>query len=232
MAYYGVPTVLFDICILVDDMKKAAEVLIAKGWTVPPPELKARDTDIKEATTYLVEPELSRRKPKDENAQAFFNPLDMVVALSSASDWDIALPDASSPTYSNCHRPHDRWPFIPPLHELVDSLIQRWLDAPREYLDFRHHLRMFLGYLYRYVPILKSPEFAEYLKIENRQYHFDVIAGVSVLSEPYWEHQREVRNSIRKGEYQLRECSADKSDERFFTAAAEARLLASLRSGQ
>lgn len=59
--------------------------------------------------------------------------------------------------------------------------------------------------------------------MEHRRYHFDVIAGVSVGTEPYRAHQRKVRDSIRKGEYELRDCSVEKDNERFFTGRVEAR---------
>ncbi|KAL1963489.1 hypothetical protein VTN77DRAFT_8070 [Rasamsonia byssochlamydoides] len=141
LSYYGVRTGLFDICIVVDDVKQAADVLIKR----------------EEGTSYLVEPQVVR---------ATVDPLNCVVALTASSDWNITLPDVSSHAYCHPQR-DDRWPFIPPLHDLLDSLIQRWLDARDEPSAFRMHLASFLGYLYDYVPILQLPEFSQYLRVEQ-----------------------------------------------------------------
>ena len=223
LSYYGVPTAVFDVCIIVDDVKKAAEVLIEGGWYPPPPEFKARYTDIKEATYYLVPPQRSYGRSDCPTA----DPLHSITAIMAALDWNIRLPDIALDTY---HLPQrdDRWSFIPPLHVLLDSLIGRWLDAPDEPWGFQMHLAVFLGYLYSHVSILSLSEFSHHLRIEHRQYHFDVIAGVSYGTEIFRKHQRKVRDSIQKGEYELRNCSIDYDDERFFTKGVEARLLASL----
>ncbi|KAJ5459462.1 hypothetical protein N7530_011406 [Penicillium desertorum] len=50
LAYYGVPTVVFDVHIVVGDVKKAADALVERGWHPPPPESEARYIDIEEAT--------------------------------------------------------------------------------------------------------------------------------------------------------------------------------------
>lgn len=54
LAYYGVPTVVFDVHIVVGDVKKAADALVERGWHPPPPDFEARYSDIEEATCYLV----------------------------------------------------------------------------------------------------------------------------------------------------------------------------------
>ncbi|KAK2809031.1 hypothetical protein FQN50_004084 [Emmonsiellopsis sp. PD_5] len=216
LAYYGVPTGLKDIHIVVDDVKKAADALVERGWQRPPPHFKPRYTDIEKATCYLVEPQCRS-----------VGPFDPVVALTAASDWDITLPDIATQTSSH-PRKTTRWPFMPALHQLLDSFIGKWLDTPDEHSSFCGHISCFVGYLYGYVPILKRRDFADYLKVEHRQYHFDVIAGVSYTREPFRIHSRDIRNSILRGEYELRECSVSRDDQRFFTAAVEARLLAML----
>ena len=223
LSYYGVPTAVFDVHIVVDDVEEAMEVLVGEGWSPPPPGFEARYTHIKEATHYLVRPGVNIGKT-DLTAVGHWTTL---VAIMDASEWNVKLPHISSPTYHPPKR-DDRWPFIPPLHELLDPLIQRWLVTPDEHPDFRGHLGIFLGYLYSHVSILQMREFAPYLKKEHRQYHFDKIAGVSVISEVYREHQRNIRELILKGEYELCHCSAESNDERFFTKEAEARLWAAL----
>lgn len=142
VAYYGVPTALFDVHIVVDDVQKAVDVLVNRGWSSPPAEFQGRYKDIREEMYYLVEPQ----RDSSETDRTPMDPLNVVVALLAG------------------------------------------------------------------------------------RYHFDVIAGVSVGTEPYRAHQRKVRDSIRKGEYELCDGSVEKDDERFFTGRVEARLLASLSS--
>ncbi|EEP77343.1 predicted protein [Uncinocarpus reesii 1704] len=215
LVYYGVPTGVFDIHIIVDDVKKAADALIERGWHPPPPDFKARYIDIEEATCYLVE--LQCKSVRN---------FDPVVALTAASDWDIKLPDIAMQKSWQPQR-IARWPFIPPLHQLLDSLIRKWLDTS-DHLFFCRHISNFLGYLYDYVPILNLREFADYLKVEHQQYHFDVIAGVSYTREPFRIHSKKVRDSILRGDYEICECSVSRDDDRFFTAGVEAQLLAML----
>lgn len=144
LAYYGVPTVVFDVHIVVGDVKKAADRLVERGWHLPPPEFEARYTDIEKATCYLVEPQCKS-----------VGPLDPLVALTAASDWDIKLPDIA--TQTTCHHQRTaRWPFIPALHQLLDSFIKRWLDTPDAHHFFRSHTSCLLGYIYEYVPIFKT----------------------------------------------------------------------------
>jgi hypothetical protein len=193
----------------VGDAKKAAGTLVERGWRPPPPEFEARYIDIAEATCYLVEPQCKS-----------VGPTDLLVALTAASDWDIKLPDIATQT-SCYHQGTARWPFIPALHQLLDSFIRRRLDTPDVYCFFRSHTGCLLGYLYEYVPILKLREFAAYLKVEHRQYHWDVVAGVSYTMEPFRIHSQKVRDSILRGEYEFRECSVSRDDEQFFTAGVE-----------
>lgn len=216
LVYYGVPTGVFDIHIVVDHVKEAADALIQRGWHPPPSDFKARYIDIEEGTCYLVDPQFK--------GVGLF---DSVVALTAASDWDIKLPDIGMQRSWQPQRTA-RWPFIPPLPQLLDSLIKTWLDTSDAHLFFCRHINNFLGYLYDYVPILKLREFADYLKVEHQQFHFDVIAGVSYTGEPFKIHSKKVRDSILRGDYELCECSVLKDDDRFFTAGVEARLLAML----
>jgi hypothetical protein len=43
---------------------------------------------------------------------------------------------------------------------------------------------------------------------------------------PFIRHERKIREALRNGTYELCDCSADRDDESFFTAKAEARLMA------
>ncbi|WEW61974.1 hypothetical protein PRK78_007474 [Emydomyces testavorans] len=216
LRFYGVPTVVFDINIVVRDVREAADALMRKGWHPPPPGFETRANHIREETFYLVEPQCTA-----------VGPFDSVVALTAASDWDVELPDVATQK-RRLLKGTTRWPFIPELHQLLDSFIHKWLDIPAVHYFPRGHIGCFLAYLYGYVPVLKLKEFADYLKVEHRQYHFDVTAGVNYTTAPFRLHSRKVRDSIRRGEHHFSDCSVSRNDDRFFTARVEAQLLASL----
>jgi hypothetical protein len=227
LAYYGVKTIVFSLYLVVSNVHKARQVLIKEGWLEPPPFFKGPYIDIEEETSYLLAPESAESfpgKPALESGNCSH-----VVALQSAADWNINLPDVSSHSY--CYPQHfDCCSFIPTLSVLLDSLIDKWLDCPENLSAFHSHLSVLLAYLYRYVPIMKLTAFAESLKKEHRQYHFDVLSGINTGTIIFRAHSRMIRDSIRKGEYTLCDCSVDKDDERFFTGKAEARLLSLLHS--
>lgn len=128
LAYYGVPTVVFDVHIVVGDVKKAADALVERGWHPPPPGFEARYSDIEEATCYLVK--------------------------------------------SQCESVGPLWN--------TGNIIWMWSQE-------------------------------------------------SVILESLFRiHSQKIRESILRGEYELRECSVSRDDERFFTAGVEAQLLATL----
>jgi hypothetical protein len=227
LAYYGVKTIAFSLYLVVLNVHKAREILIKEGWLEPPASFKAPYIDIEEETSYLLAPESAESVP-DKSVLESRN-RSHVVALQSATDWNIDLPDVSSHSY--CYpQPFGRCPFFPTITVLLDSLIDKWLDCPENLNAFHSHLSVLLAYLYRYVPILKLTTFAETLKEEHRQYHFDVLSGISTGTIIFRAHSRMIRDSIQKGEYTLCDCSVDKDDERFFMEKAQARLLSILNS--
>ena len=215
IGYYGVKTVVFDLYVLVPDIASAASALVKRGWTDVPPNDNPHFRGAQEQLRYL-------RVPIHES---YVDARHLVVLL-SAKDWKVQLPEVSSPRY---HKPlpSDRWPFVPLLPVLLDSLISKWMDTTSS-LGIRSHLNVQIGYLYGAVPILNDPSFIRYLRPENGQYHLDTLAGMNTSMSYFHEHERQIRDKIREGKYQLRQCSASKDDERLFTKAVEARLLALL----
>jgi len=87
-----------------------------------------------------------------------------------------------------------------------------------------------IAYLYGYVPALKEKSFAEHLKYEHRQYHYDSLSGMSTGTLPFIRHEREIRDGLREGRFRLCDCSADQDDESLFTAKVQARIMASMAS--
>ena len=213
LRYYGVKTGLFDIYILVPDVLKATETLVHRGYNLVPakPLDKARISETMDIAQRLKIPGVSNNR-----AHLGIDPAD--VLLSPMKDWDFTLPVTSSPRPS----------FIPPLPDLNEILLDKWLDNFDIESGFRMRLAYYLGYLSSYIPVYWSHEFAQILRLDHRQYHADLLSGMTMFTEPCRQHQRKIRDLIRTGQYELCECSASKENEWLFTDAVAARLLAKM----
>lgn len=132
--------------------------------------------------------------------------------LLPASEWNYTFPL----TIQN---------LFPPLPELLDALIDKLLDDPLTDGTW-HQLALLIAYLYDYVPALREKSYAENLKYEHRQFHYDSLSGMSI-GLPFIRHERKIRDALREGSFQLCDCSADQEDESLFTAKAQARIIAS-----
>lgn len=119
--------------------------------------------------------------------------------------------------------------LYPPLSELLDALIDKLLDDPLTD-GIWDHLSVLIAYLYGYVPALREKSFAEHLKYEHRQFHYDSLSGMASGTLPVIRHEREIRDALREGRFQLCDCSADREDESLFMAKAQARIMASSAS--
>ncbi|GFF69697.1 conserved hypothetical protein [Aspergillus lentulus] len=132
-----------------------------------------------------------------------------------ASDWKFPL---TSDTALGRVRPEelpDQTLSFPPLSGLLDALIESWLGGPCDDDSVLLHLAVQFNYLYEYVPALKERSFANQLKYEHRQFHLDVLAGMSTTL-PSRKHQHGIRDALLKGHYELQERSALRDNEELF----------------
>lgn len=221
IAHYGVPTVLFDLFVLVTDIELAAHELIELGWvpTLRPP--KVGNATIQREMRSLVSAHTTGAKTLNEEIEDPNPPGSNGVVLLPAADWNYVLPDKIDISQG-------AMAFFPPLSGLLDALIDSMLDAPCNSTMLHIHLVCQISYLYEYVAALGKRNFAEKLKPEHRQYHIDVLAGMNTSSISFKEHERKIRDAIKDGAYELRDCSVSKDNEDFFTAGKEADILASM----
>ncbi|KAE8373536.1 hypothetical protein BDV26DRAFT_285007 [Aspergillus bertholletiae] len=152
LAYYGAPTCVFDLFILVQDIDLAADVLVKAGWTFDmhePPLIGNAKVDLVDFPQQrLISPNGRTR-----------------TILLPATDWKY---------------------------------------------HFRHWQACQFSYLYGNVPALNEKSFAEQMKYEHRQFHFDVLAGMEYGTLPFRRHQRAIRDALLQGQYELQECSASR----------------------
>ena len=219
--YYGVPTVVFSFHILVPDIEKAAKVLIQREWHLEDgTKTKFGLSTLRSAHCCLTPPaNIAPNKPAWSPAMgpppppSKIPPGPTTTILLPALEWNFTFP-------SNFQG------FFPPLPELVDALISKLLDISLTDSVW-DQLTVLIAYLYGYVPSLKEKAFAECLKYENRQYHYDSLSGMSTGTLPFIRHERKIRDALRGGTFQLCDCSADREDESLFTTKAMARIMAS-----
>ncbi|KAL4928945.1 uncharacterized protein BDV17DRAFT_281742 [Aspergillus undulatus] len=135
LVHYGVPTVDFDLYVLVLDIDAAANSLIKAGWIVDTQSPhRIGDAVVKIPQRPLISPDQQTK-----------------TVLLLASDWRSLLATDS---------PLERVPvtdqiplpklLFPPLSGLLDALIESWLAGPSEDPTLLLHLGCYFNYLYEY----------------------------------------------------------------------------------
>lgn len=122
---YGVPTVVFDLHLLVPDPDEAARALIERGWT---------DAGLLNSTYHFLMGPVTQRRlhppnytPADQKSDTWPPPLPSqeppgptTTVLLPAADWNVPIEKLRPPS-PDC--------FVPPLDLLVDALIDSYLDS-------------------------------------------------------------------------------------------------------
>ncbi|GIK04248.1 hypothetical protein Aspvir_008327 [Aspergillus viridinutans] len=202
---YGVPTVLFDLYILVLDIDIAADYLIKAGWTVDTQSpRRVGNAEVKTRQQRLMTPDSQT-----------------TTVLLLASDWKFPLTDDSTLERLFLEELPDQTLSFPSLSGFLDALIETWLDSDDDSVLL--HLAVQINYLYGHAPALKERSFANQMKYEHRQFHFDVLAGMSTTL-PFRKHQRGIRDALLQGRYELQECSAPRDNDDFFNPWKNVRL--------
>ncbi|KAE8150968.1 hypothetical protein BDV25DRAFT_153471 [Aspergillus avenaceus] len=189
--HYGVPTVVFDLYILVPSIEIAADCLVKAGWALQSGH-----------TIGMAEVQIPQQR------LVLPGETEMQTVLLSVSDWKFSLDDSRRRV--SLSKGVDV--VIPPLPSLLDALIETWLDGPSDDPTLLLHLACQVNYLYDYVPVLKERSFADQMRYEHRQLHYDVLAGMDASTLPFRNHERGVREALLQGRYELQECSASRED--------------------
>ena len=219
IAYYGVPTIVFDLYVLVQDPAAAAELLLRNGWTYaererkignatvadqqllyalsppppPPPSSPSPSSSPSSSPPSLPPAHLSSRLA-DTVADADKGdtgklPGPTTTILLPARNWNFALEQHCSPATS----------VIPPLASLLDALIDSLLDSPDGNVMLRLHIDCMIAYLYEYVPELRQDSFRLRLKEEHRRYHDEARSGSSPTgTTSFIDLHRRIRDQIRR----------------------------------
>lgn len=199
---YDIPTIVFDLFLLVHDPESAASVLVSHGFnrTTPSP----RFYDIPQMSDDV--PRLAQIPASAVHDTADLPEADDVnapgVILLPAKYWLYKLPRTVDEMDS----------FIPPMSTLLNTLINVWIDLPVDDILLREHIATHIGYFYLYNQEIRKPGFENELATENRQVHFELLRGndspyVALMTKKCQEYHRNVRNQIRLGQYEPRKAT-------------------------
>lgn len=190
IAHYGVPTVVFDLYLLVPDIEQAAESLQQHGWHDAP--RLERDTFhfLQDSPTLRGPLHYLRLVPPDWDDNT-----EQRTVLMPADAWDFTAHQLAQAVANSAK-------YYPPLPALLDSLIDAYLDAPRG-SNLQGHIAVQCAYVYEYVAQVKQASFGDQLRPEHRQFHRDCLGEGALWTLPFRDHQLQVRDNFLKGQNTL-----------------------------
>ena len=205
LCFYGVPTGVFDLFLLVSDSEEASKNLIDQGYL--------RTTHNKR---FEIIPELSSRVPRlvpsylaakvMESSSIGSDTSDLLeaddtvlpgVVLLPATDWNYPLPSSVA----------DLHELIPSLHEYFDCTVQKWMDIPETMDSLRSHLAIHIVYHSLYLDEVWTEEFEREIRKEHRQLLFDLLADgtggpVDLVHRDCQIYHRNIRNQVLEGKFE------------------------------
>lgn len=205
LCFYGVPTGVFDLFLLVSDPKEASKRLVDQGYIRTTPNRR-----------FLYIPELSSQVPRLVSSALVGKVVDSSsissdtsgpleaddtvlpgVVLLPATDWNYPLPCSVA----------DLHELIPSLHEYFDCIVQKWMDIPINMDSLRSHLAIHIVYHSLYLDEVWTEEFEKEIRKEHRQLLFDLLADgaggpVDLVHRDCQIYHQGIRNQILEGKFQ------------------------------
>lgn len=151
----GVPTMVFDLFLVVADVELAAQKLMDAGYQRTEPTLALRPISLFS----------NRFAPPMQTSDDGTTPL----VLLPAEDWLYDLPATTD----------DMTDWFPPLAHLLAALIAKWLDLDAQESMLRLRIAIFIGYIYEHVKAVRQPGFEDALPRKYWTFHFDQVQGIN-----------------------------------------------------
>lgn len=199
----GVPTLVFDSFILVNEPEVAAQCLEAHGYvrTKPNPRFLGLPTMSTLAPRLVVPPAASTPSNKHlpANSATGLNHFELQDAVDETTLGVVLLAADLWPHnplgWQHCH-------FVPYPAEFLNCLISTYLETSEDKL--REHIATHISYFYGYLQDLRNPEFELGLLEENRQVHFDMLYSKELMrtllsAKKVQDYHLEARENIRRG---------------------------------
>ncbi|KAK4151685.1 hypothetical protein C8A00DRAFT_16926 [Chaetomidium leptoderma] len=169
LAYHDVPTLVFDLFLLVPDVDAAARALVSAGYQRG--ELSLALSPIRQFDNLYIPLRTESQHATTDAESAPQSPeIDETrVILLPAKEWFHELPAA----------PEDMVDWFPTLPQLLTALIAKWLSLEEGDRDLRLRIAVFLGYIYEYLDTVKVPRFEQQLPQQFRTFHSDQVQGIN-----------------------------------------------------
>lgn len=206
LTFYGVPTIVFDIFILVPNLDMASQTLKDQGYVLTTPNTRFEDT-----------PELSHHVPRlvssvladkimgtsslsSSDGLGLSKADDTVlsgIVLLHAADWNYSLPD----TIAGLQQ------LVPYLHEYSDCIVKRWMDLTEDNDSLRTYLAILIGYHSLYIDEVWTENFENQVRKEHRQFLYDLLADgaggrVDLLHRDCQLYHQNIRSRILQGQHE------------------------------
>ncbi|KAH8905434.1 hypothetical protein BR93DRAFT_795567 [Coniochaeta sp. PMI_546] len=169
LSHVGVPTIVFELFLLVPDVDLAAQKLVDAGYERRGPPLAYEP--IPQFHNLFAPAQSSKHSaaPEDEEVWGFIDSADTPVALLPAKDWFYDLPE----------KPEDMTDWYPTLDQLLVALIAKWLDLDAQESTLRLRIAVFIGYIYHYLDAVKEQGFENKIPRQYWRFHFDQVQGTT-----------------------------------------------------
>lgn len=165
LSYHGVPTVVFDLYLLVPDVDAAAQVLVRSGYKRG--QLCLALSDIRQFDNLYTPPEPPQTTSTTHDNHDSVTGTNVV--LLPAKEWFYQLPNTAGAVTD----------WFPTLPQLFTALVQKWLSLERQEEDLRLRITVFIGYIYSYVGAVKAPGFELQLPRGIRVFHSDQLQNIN-----------------------------------------------------
>ena len=206
LSILGVPTIIFDLFLLVEDPEDAARYIIAHGFVRTKPNERFMET-----------PGLSTLAPRLAAPLTPSTPPSPITQGREVENSD-KIPASELPDADDEMNPGvvllaaNRWPhnplgwqqhrFVPYTAEMLNCLISTYLDATED--KFRGYIAVHISYFYLYLQDVRNPGFEIDLLEENRQVHFDLLYSKELLrtllsAKRVQDYHLDAREKIRLG---------------------------------
>ncbi|KAH6615759.1 hypothetical protein B0J18DRAFT_289707 [Chaetomium sp. MPI-SDFR-AT-0129] len=169
LAYHDVPTLVFELFLLVPDVDAAARVLMSAGYQRG--ELSLALSPIRQFDNLYTPVRTESQHPTTDAESTSQSPeIDETrVILLPAKEWFHDLPAT----------PEDMADWFPTLPQLLTALIAKWLSLEEGDRDLRLRIAVFLGYIYEYLDSVKVRGFEQQLPQQFWAFHSDQVQGIN-----------------------------------------------------
>ncbi|OAA62745.1 hypothetical protein SPI_04285 [Niveomyces insectorum RCEF 264] len=186
LGHLGVPTLAFELYLLVHDVAAATQILLESGYQRGKPSLAIESIPQFHNLFTLPRHEISgsptSSEPDDSEQPS--------VILLPAAEWFYKLPE----------RIENMADWFPTLPGIYSALVAKWLSLNEDEHALRLRIAVFIGYIYEYLDdTIRSPGFEQQLPAKYGQFHRDQLRGINTADLGTFKCQQHYLKNIEEG---------------------------------